>query len=163
MTYEFVLNAIQGSPLMPMRGRRVVLGALDVILRPGALAWHSIYFGRGAELGENSMINAFCYVDQQVSVGRNVRIGVHAKLLTSQHRLGPPEQRCHAAIKVEPVRIGDGCWIGAGVTILPGVEVAPGCVIAAGAVVTRSTEPNGLYTGLPARRVRDLPLDGPTT
>lgn len=52
--------------------------------------------------------------------------------------------------------VGDGCWIGANATILPGVTVAPGCVIAAGAVVTKDTEPDGLYAGVPARRVRDL-------
>ena len=31
-----------------------------------------------------------------------------------------------------------------------------GGVIGAGAVVTKSTEPNGLYLGVPAKRVRDL-------
>jgi acetyltransferase-like isoleucine patch superfamily enzyme len=54
------------------------------------------------------------------------------------------------------VRIGNGCWIGAGVTILPGVTIGEGCVIGAGSVVTRSTEANGLYVGMPARRVREL-------
>lgn len=32
----------------------------------------------------------------------------------------------------------------------------PGCVIAAGAVVTRDAEPDGLYAGVPARRIRSL-------
>ena len=40
--------------------------------------------------------------------------------------------------------------------ILGGVTIAPGCVIGAGAVVTRSTERDGVYVGVPARRVRDL-------
>ena len=40
--------------------------------------------------------------------------------------------------------------------ILPGVTIAEGCVIAAGAVVNKSTEPDGLYAGVPARRVKDL-------
>lgn len=31
-----------------------------------------------------------------------------------------------------------------------------GGVIGAGAVVTKSTEPNGLYLGVPAKRVKDL-------
>jgi acetyltransferase-like isoleucine patch superfamily enzyme len=30
------------------------------------------------------------------------------------------------------------------------------CVVAAGAVVTGDCEPDGLYAGVPARRVRDL-------
>nr|WP_246078761.1 DapH/DapD/GlmU-related protein [Modestobacter excelsi] len=54
------------------------------------------------------------------------------------------------------VIIGRGSWIGAAATVLPGVTVAPGCVIAAGAVVTRDTQPDGLYVGVPARRIRSL-------
>ncbi|MBR1536811.1 MAG: hypothetical protein IJ630_07725 [Treponema sp.] len=46
-------------------------------------------------------------------------------------------------------------WIGANVTILDGVTVASGCVLAAGSVVTKSTEPNGVYAGVPARRIKE--------
>jgi maltose O-acetyltransferase len=56
-----------------------------------------------------------------------------------------------------PVRIGSGCWLGAGVIIVPGVEVGAGCVIAAGAVVASDLPANGLYGGVPARRIDDLP------
>jgi acetyltransferase-like isoleucine patch superfamily enzyme len=40
--------------------------------------------------------------------------------------------------------------------VLPGVTVAAGCVTAAGAVVAADTEPDGLYAGVPATRIRDL-------
>ena len=61
------------------------------------------------------------------------------------------------------VRIGDGCWLGAaaGVIVLPGVTIGPGCLISAGPVVTKDTEPNGIYVGIPARRVRTLPDGSP--
>jgi maltose O-acetyltransferase len=52
--------------------------------------------------------------------------------------------------------IEDGCWIGAGATILPGVTVRAGCIVASGAIVTKDCEPNGLYAGNPARRIREL-------
>ena len=42
-----------------------------------------------------------------------------------------------------------------GCTVLKGVTVATGCVIASGAVVTRSTEPYGIYGGVPARRIAE--------
>jgi len=35
------------------------------------------------------------------------------------------------------------------------VTIARGCIVGANAVVNRSTEPFGLYCGVPARRVRD--------
>jgi maltose O-acetyltransferase len=55
-----------------------------------------------------------------------------------------------------PVTIEDGCWIGANATVLPGVRIAGGTVIAAGAVVTRDCEPNSLYAGVPATRIKAL-------
>ena len=42
--------------------------------------------------------------------------------------------------------------------ILSVVNILDGCIIAANSVVTKSTEPNGLYAGVPARRIKDLPL-----
>jgi acetyltransferase-like isoleucine patch superfamily enzyme len=43
---------------------------------------------------------------------------------------------------------------------LPGVVVGRGCIVAAGAVVTRSVPPNTLVAGVPARVIRELPLEG---
>ena len=46
-------------------------------------------------------------------------------------------------------------WIGANATILKGVVVAEGCVIGAGTVLTKSTEPYGIYAGVPRRRIAE--------
>ena len=55
----------------------------------------------------------------------------------------------------EDVIIKRDVWIGANATILKGVTIEEGCVIAAGAVVTRSTEPFGIYAGVPASRIAE--------
>jgi maltose O-acetyltransferase len=39
------------------------------------------------------------------------------------------------------------------------VTVGEGCVIGAGAVLLSSTDKNALYVGVPARKVKDLPVD----
>ena len=52
--------------------------------------------------------------------------------------------------------IGDGCWIGARALLLPGTTVGSGSVVAAGAVVRGACEPNSLYAGVPAARIRAL-------
>jgi maltose O-acetyltransferase len=39
---------------------------------------------------------------------------------------------------------------------MPGVTIAEGCIIGANTLVSDSTEPDGLYAGTPAKRVRDL-------
>lgn len=55
-----------------------------------------------------------------------------------------------------PVYIEDNVWIGGGSIILPHVKIARGGVIGAGAVVTKSTEENSLYLGVPAKKIRTL-------
>jgi maltose O-acetyltransferase len=115
------------------------------------------FFSSKISFGHGGMVNADCYFENRevIEVGNNVFIGPQVLIGTSSHELGPANQRA-GKYAGAPVVIGDGCWIGARVTILPGVTVAPGCVIAAGAVVTKSTEPHGLYAGVPAVRRREL-------
>jgi maltose O-acetyltransferase len=91
-----------------------------------------------------------------VSIGSNVFLAHDVALLTNTHEMGPSAQRAARTIG-EPIVIEDGCWLGARVTVLPGVTIGRGCVIAAGALVTADCEADGLYLGIPARRVRTLP------
>nr|WP_243895920.1 acyltransferase [Paenibacillus sp. F411] len=79
---------------------------------------------------------------------------------TDTHEIGTSDER-GGERKLLPIKVDDGCWIGARVTILPGVTVGQGCIIAAGAVVTKDCEPNGLYAGVPARRIKDLSESDP--
>ena len=83
---------------------------------------------------------------------------MQAMILTSGHALGGSD--CRAGdLKPSPVVIGDGCWIGARAMILPGVNIGAGTIIASGSVVTSSCDPNSLYAGSPARKVKVLPME----
>lgn len=54
------------------------------------------------------------------------------------------------------IKIGKNCWIGARAVILDGAIVGDGCVIAAGAVVTSGFyKENGVYSGVPAKFLKD--------
>ncbi|MCV7679015.1 MULTISPECIES: acyltransferase [Micrococcus] len=107
-------------------------------------------------LGEGVYLNREVYIDNgPVTLGRNVYVGPRAMIITAKHSLGGPELRAGDG-GPEPVVIGDGTWIGAGAIILPGLTVGAECIVAAGAVVTKDCTPNGLYAGVPARRIRDL-------
>jgi acetyltransferase-like isoleucine patch superfamily enzyme len=44
-------------------------------------------------------------------------------------------------------------WIGAQCLVCDNVTIATGCVIGGGSVVTRSTEPFGIYAGVPAKKI----------
>ena len=53
------------------------------------------------------------------------------------------------------VTIGKQTIIGAGSVIMPGVELQDGTAVGAMSLVIRSTKAWGIYTGIPAKRLRD--------
>ncbi len=50
--------------------------------------------------------------------------------------------------------IEDDVWIGTNVIIMPGIKVSSGCIIGAGCVLTKDTEPNGIYVGVPGKLLK---------
>jgi acetyltransferase-like isoleucine patch superfamily enzyme len=109
-------------------------------------------------IGAGTRINRGCFFDGlgTIEIGRDCGIGLQVFLCTSTHPDGGPGRRRGRPVGRD-IRIGDGCWIGARALVLPGVTIGAGCVIGAGSVVTSDCAPNGLYAGVPARRLRDLP------
>lgn len=84
-----------------------------------------------------------------------VALGPGVLVTSASHVMSSPRRR-QGPVEPRPVRIGRGAWVGARAVILPGVTVGAGCVVAAGAVVTKDTEPDTLYGGVPARPLRQL-------
>ncbi|WP_186766712.1 acyltransferase [Puniceibacterium confluentis] len=107
------------------------------------------------EIGEGTSIGDRCELDGRAGLrfGRCVNVSTEAMFWTAQHDYRVPEFTTVFA----PVEICDWVWIGPRVIVLPGVTVAEGCVVAAGSVVTKSTEPYGVYAGIPARRIAERP------
>jgi len=97
----------------------------------------------------------FLNASADVSIGNHVVIGHHAMIITDDHELSDPIQRCGARV-ASPVVVEDGVWIAARVTVLPGVTLGHGSVIAAGALVARDVPPNTLVAGVPARVIKQL-------
>ena len=110
-------------------------------------------FGRGVTLGDRSGIGINASIGEQTHIGSDVMMGPDCVIYTRNHcfdRLDIP-MREQGYGPVEPVEIGDDCWIGGRVTILPGVHVGNGAVIAAGAVVTKDVPPYAVVGGVPAK------------
>jgi acetyltransferase-like isoleucine patch superfamily enzyme len=59
-------------------------------------------------------------------------------------------------VKIEPVRICRGAWIGAATIIMKGVTIGEGAVCGMGSVVTKDVAPYTVVAGNPARVVREL-------
>ena len=118
------------------------------------------FYSYKVSIGPQTWINRGCHFDShdQITIGRDVAVGMEVMFCTSAHRPGRPTKRAGEYVGA-PIVIGDGTWIGTRAVILPGVTVAEGCVIAAGSVVATDCTSHGLYAGVPAKRIRDLPTD----
>ncbi len=152
-------DALLRSEFLPVAMRMPLMRRIGYDVHPSSCLWAgAILRSKNLTLGPNSFINVGFFFDghEHLEIGGNVRIGQFVRVITASHAIGPPQQRCTMEVSGGPVCIGDGSWIGCNVTLLPNITVAKGCVIASGAVVTRSTMPNGLYAGVPARLMRLL-------
>jgi len=159
-----VLNAFQRSALLPATSRVKLLRLFGCKVHPTARLAENIYIGSNKiYIEDGAFVNIGCFFDgsANVHVGRGVRVGPYVRILTGTHtyannvmRRGPGSRDLSREVRIER-----GCWIGMGVSILPGVTIREGCVVGAGSVVVRDTDPNGLYVGNPAKRLRDLPVE----
>ncbi|WP_072690910.1 acyltransferase [Rhodococcus marinonascens] len=151
------VTIVQSSAFVPVWLRILLLMAAGAKVW-GAGIYSGCHFGgRDIRMGLGTFVNREVLFDgtAPITIGKQVAVGHRVQFITSTHEIGPASGR-GARVIDRPIVIGDGCWIGAGAIILPGVTVGEGCVIGAGTVITRDCEPNGLYAGSPARRLRDL-------
>jgi maltose O-acetyltransferase len=89
------------------------------------------------------------HLDAPISIGADCDVGPGTQFIIGSHELGESRRRAGKGT-ARPIRVGDGCWIGAGCYILDGVTVGSGCVIAAGAVVVSDIPSNAMAAGVPA-------------
>lgn len=114
-------------------------------------------YGGDIEIGDNSSINPYTVVYGQgnIKIGNYVRIAAHCVLIPSNHSCSDRSKPIYLQPLVKKgIVIEDDVWIGCGVRILDGVVIARGCVIGAGSVVNKSTEPYGIYVGVPAKKIK---------
>lgn len=150
-------------PLLPHRFRPALLRRAGASIGQGVLIWGGFTYHSQIRLTieDDVFINQSCHFDMQASIRieSGVRIGDHVRFVTSDHEVGPSHRRAGPG-RSAAIIIGRGTWVCSGATILPGVSIAEGNIIAAGAVVTRSTEANCLYAGVPARLIKRLDQEG---
>lgn len=156
--WHWLVNVAAASPAVarPLRSRLLERAGIDVgqaLVESGCF-----FFGDRVQLGDWAWINHRCYFDSrdEIVVGARCSLAMEVMLCTSTHAIGAADHR-GGSYESAPIAVGDGTWIGARAMVLPGVTIGAGCVVGAGAVVTGDLEPHGVYAGVPARRIRDLP------
>lgn len=109
-------------------------------------------------VGDNCWIGENVWIDNldKVEIGSNVCISQGALLITGNHDY----TKSSFPYRNAPITVEDGAWIGANATVTAGVTIARNCVITVGSVVTKSTEPDMIYQGNPAKAIRKRDITG---
>ena len=107
----------------------------------------------GMKVGNNCHIYSDATIDHiyphLITIGNDVTISTNVTILAhdaSTNVVG-------AGTKLGCVTIGDNVFIGTGSIILCNTHIGSNVVVGAGSVVTRDLPDNGVYAGVPAKRV----------
>ena len=129
----------------------------------GCALWSGVRLevGPGAELsiGKGTYLNRSTVVvcHERVEIGADCLISWDVVIMDTNEHHVPGSRRG------QPIRIGDGVWIGCRAIVLPGVTIGSGSVIGAGSIVTHDIPENSVAVGQPARVIRcisRLPASG---
>ncbi|MCZ4673403.1 acyltransferase [Citrobacter sedlakii] len=142
----------------------------------------SIYNHDQIEIGDDSRIDDFCILSGKISIGNNVHIAAYCNVAggekgivlddfsglaygcqilaqsddyTGMSMTNPTVPKKYKNETIKTVTIGRHVIVGTNSVILPGVHVADGCSVGAMTMVTKSTQPWGVYFGVPAKRIKE--------
>lgn len=101
--------------------------------------------GHDVWIGDETMILSL----DRVVIGSNVCLSQRVFLCTGSHDFSQET----FDLMTKPIRIGDGCWVGAQAFVGPGVTMGEGSRCLAGAVVVRDVGAGQTVGGVPARSV----------
>lgn len=155
---DVLLNSIGSCYWCPRKLRNLIYSIYGHKILGGVKAGAFLGYGKGRlQIGKNSSVNykAFFDLGDDIVIQENCEISFNVTFINSSHKIGGNLHRAGSGTH-QSIIVCNGCWIGANVIIMPGVTIGDGCVIGAGTLVTKDCEPNGLYVGVPAKRIKEL-------
>ncbi len=139
----------------------------------------NIHYGRGFTTGYACRLA--CVEDSKIIIGKNVTLGDYVQIQSSNEVVigdntlfaskifvgdsnhGFYSGRNQSSPDIPPndrpldsgkIIIGKNVWIGNGVTIAGNVRIGDGVIIGANSVVTRNLDPECIYAGIPAVKIK---------
>ena len=115
-----------------------------VVIKPGVQVkypWR-ISIGDHVWIGEGSWIDNLA----DIEIEDNVCLSQGVYLCTGNHDWSDQA----FSLRIAPIHLSHGCWVGAKSLILPGVSIGVGGVVAAGSVVLKNVPPWEIHRGNPA-------------
>lgn len=120
-----------------------------VIIRPTARVTYpwKVSIGDYSWIGDEVVL----YSLGEIKIGENSVISQRSYLCTGTHDYNSYDFRIYAAA----INIGSKCWLATDVYVAPGISIADGVVVGARSSVFTDLEPQKVYVGSPAKRIKD--------
>jgi carbonic anhydrase/acetyltransferase-like protein (isoleucine patch superfamily) len=144
--------------IIEVRGFRPITGN-SCFIAPGAFLIGDIVCGDDCSFWFNAVVRGDV---NSIRMGNKVNVQdgavIHCTYERSVTTIGNEVSIGHNAI-VHGCTIEDQVLVGMGAIIMDNAHIGSRCIIAAGAVVLENSvlEPNGIYAGVPAKRIKELP------
>lgn len=121
---------------------------IDLLLKPRV----NIKYPWFLKIGDHVWVGERVWIDNlaPVHIENHVCISQGAYLLTGNHDY----KKSTFDLRLQPVVIEQGAWVGAMAIVAPGVTIRSHSVLTAGSVATSDTEPYTIYQGNPAQVLR---------
>lgn len=108
----------------------------DVEIGIGTVIMAGAVVNSGSTIGDGVIINTCSSVDHDCIVKNFVHVSVGAHIAGT-------------------VYVAEKTWIGAGAIIVNNIEISKSCTIGAGAVIIRNINHEGIYVGVPAKKLNN--------
>jgi len=147
---KFTLYTTQSANFEDDNTRAQILGFTNdkVRIAPGAIVRIN-----DNQIGANSYVGFYSYINGDVSIGEHVLIGPHCSIVASNHVYSAQDD--YFSDRSDLIRgkvvIEDGVWLASGVVVTPGVCIGRCCLICANTVVTKDVQPYAIIAGAPAK------------
>lgn len=92
----------------------------------------------------------------EVTIGNDCMFAADTEIWSSDsHKIVDEDSKQTINRKKVKVSIGNHVWIAEHAKILKGVQVADNCILGMGCILTKDTEPNSIFAGVPARNIKN--------
>jgi len=136
---KVIFNRIQeAGGEMPVIVASTALVSPRATIAQGTIIMHKAFVNADASIGRNCIINTGAVVEHDATIGDHCHVSTGAYI----------NGGC---------TVDDNSFIGSSSVLVQGTTIAANNIIAAGAVVIQSTQPNGVYAGVPAQLKKQLP------
>ncbi len=114
---------------------------------------------RGVKIGKNVWIDSSVIIDQSypqnITIEDDVRIAA-GTIIMAHSRGGHFLRKKLYKTRISNIRIKKYCFIGINCVVMPGVTIDIGTIVNSGSVVMTNTRPFSIFSGNPAKKIKDL-------